>query len=849
MYTSNSLFKHESLLFFALLLFSFVSSPLSAATKVSNGFESGNLSGLKCSGNCPEVATEAVSTRSLGKGSTSGGKKVAKFILTRKMKTGYRTEATILDGKGKFDFGKEYWIDMDYLYKDWATDTGSEMAPFQVHSKPGSWHTDCRLHSAHGTAPFYMHTQAGKAALRTYGGKILWTGAVQKNQWLNIVVHFKISAGSDGFVEAWKDGVKIGRVDGSNSPKNDNCGNPMESPFLKVGIYKSEWKHNATVATRRELWIDNLKITEGAKGSTPTAKPVTPAPAAKPVTPAPAAKPVTPAPAAKPVTPAPAAKPVSVRPPKAEIKKKLVAHWLMDSATGTSIIDRSGYGHEGKLVNGAKVITDEGIKFDGVDDYLNVGKLDITGSAVTVGTWFWANDLSNCEKNDCRIISKATGISEQDHYFMVSTIKVGSKTRLRFRLKTDGRTSTLTATSGDIARDEWVHVTASYDGERMRLYKDGVEVGSKAKQGAITTNSDTSVWIGDNPPNAGSRSWKGNIANVQVFNYAMTGSEVSDLSSAEISSSPATNDVEAPKIFNMNVDVTDTTAVITWDTDEASDSLVGYGLTRNYGDFNDKSDLFVTNHKVTLENLELGKAYHYRVRARDAEGNETSSEDFTFTVAGAAIEDDLVAHWQGDTGTKTTVFDSSGNGFVGNLKNGATLLPNEGVKLDGIDDHMDLGKLDATGNAITVGAWFWSDDLANCQKNDCRIISKATGIGEQDHYFMVSTIKVGGKTRLRFRLKTNGDTSTLIADSGNIVKDEWFHVTASYDGAKMRLYKDGVEVGSLAKSGHITANKNASAWIGDNPPHAGTRPWKGNVGDVRVYNYPMTNSEVFELVR
>jgi hypothetical protein len=383
----------------------------------------------------------------------------------------------------------------------------------------------------------------------------------------------------------------------------------------------------------------------------------------------------------------------------------------------------------------------------------------------------------------------------------------------------------------------------------MRLYKDGVEVGSKAKQGDITPNSDASVWIGDNPPSTGSRSWKGHIANVQVFNYAMTGAEVSDLASVEIAS-PATNtDVEAPKIANMNVDVTDTMAVITWDTDEASDSLVAYGVTKNYGEFNDKSGLFVTTHKVTLENLELGEAYHYRVRAKDNEGNETSSEDFTFTVAGAATEDNLVAHWQGDTGTKTTVFDSSGSGFVGSLKNGATLLPEEGVRFDGINDYMDLGKLDATGDAITVGAWFWSDDLANCEKNDCRIISKATGLGEQDHYFMVSTIKVGGKTRLRFRLKTNGDTSTLIADSGDIVKDEWFHVTASYDGAKMRLYKDGVEVGSMAKSGHITANKNASAWIGDNPPHAGARPWKGNVGDVRVYNYPMTNSEVFELVR
>jgi hypothetical protein len=521
----------------------------------------------------------------------------------------------------------------------------------------------------------------------------------------------------------------------------------------------------------------------------------------------------------------------------------------MDSATGSSIVDKTGFGNSGTLANGAEVIVDEGVKFDGVDDYLNVGKLDIAGNAVTVGAWFWANDLSDCDGNGCRIFSKATGVSEQDHYFMISTFKSGSKTRLRFRLKTNDHTSTLTATSGDISIDKWVHVAASYDGERMRLYKDGVEVGSKGKQGDITTDSNASVWIGDNPPTAGSRSWKGNIGDVRIYNYAMTHNEISELASTEISSTPTASDVEAPKISNMKVDITDATAVISWDTDEASDSLVGYGLTKNYGEFNDQSDLFVTDHKVTLENLELGKTYHYRVRTKDSDGNTTSSSDLTFAVAGAVTEDNLVVHLQGDEGNKKEVFDSSGNGFVGKLNNGAVLLPEEGVKLDGVDDYMDLGKLDAVGDAITVGAWFWSDDLANCQKRDCRIISKATGIGEQDHYFMVSTIEVGNRTRLRFRLKTNGVTSTLIANSGDLVRDEWIHVTASYDGGTMRLYKDGVEVGNMSKNGHITSNKEASTWIGDNPPYAGTRPWKGNIGDVRVYNYPMSDSEVFELVR
>jgi hypothetical protein len=114
---------------------------------------------------------------------------------------------------------------------------------------------------------------------------------------------------------------------------------------------------------------------------------------------------------------------------------------------------------------------------------------------------------------------------------------------------------------------------------------------------------------------------------------------------------------------------------------------------------------------------------------------------------------------------------------------------------------------------------------------------------------MVSTIKVGNKTRLRFRLKTNGRTSTLVAASGDIVKNQWVHVTAVYDGQTMRLYKDGVEVGSRAKRGNITTNSKSSVWIGGNPSGATSRPWKGHIGDVRLYSYPLTNTEISRLAK
>ena len=916
----NTLCKSTSILFFTFLCFYFVNSPLNAAAlKFNNSFESGDLGALRCSGNCPKIST--VQKKS--------GKYSADFTLTRNMKRKYRTEVVLKNSNvSQFQFDKEYWMGLDYRYEDWKKDKSEEFAPFQVHVNPSSWDKSCKKRkSAGGKAPFFMTSKNGQVSFKTFGSKTLWKGPIVEKKWLNIVVHFRLSSSSDGFIEVWKDGIKLGRVDGRNSFKKDNCG-LMKPSYLKVGVYKWGWIHGATDSSRRQLFIDNLRIAEGSKGyslvsSEPTSKPViTRAPASKPV--------ITRAPTPKPAkTPEPNLK-RDVTPPvisnvqaavtdtSATItwntneasssivkyglsnrydfntnnnllvtshkttlknlvagkmyhyqvnvadssgnrktnsnltftvdsssnitKEGLVAHWPMDTGSGTTIADRSGNRYTGKLINGAHLIIGEGVKFDGVNDYFDAGKLNIGGNAMTLSAWFWSDDLSNCRSRDCRIISKATGSAEQAHYFMVSTIKNGSKTRLRFRLKTNGGTSTLIATSGNIVKNEWVHVTASYDGKTMRLYKDGVEVGSRAKQGSITTNSKSSVWIGGNPPSATSRPWKGHIGDVRIYSYAMTHAEISKLANSE---NPLEIDKVAPKISHVQVAVTDMTATISWNTNEASDSQVKYGLTNRYGK-NINNNLLVTNHKVTLKRLEAGKQYHYQISSKDSNKNIKSTKNLVFTTE-SATDEGLVAHWLMETRTGSTIADISGNGYGGKLMNGAHLITGEGIKFDGVNDYLNVGNLNIAGKAISISAWFWADDLSNCRSRDCRILSKATGVSEQDHYFMVSTIKAGSKTRLRFRLKTNGRTSTLIAASGDISNNKWVHVAALYDGQTMRLYKDGVEVGSKAKQGSVTTNGKSPVWIGGNPSSATSRPWKGHIGDVRVYSYSLTNMEISKL--
>jgi len=74
------------------------------------------------------------------------------------------------------------------------------------------------------------------------------------------VFHIKVSYGSDGLLEVWRDG---GRVVSHQGP---NCYNDQGGPFLKVGLCKPYWK-NRSVADpieQRAINIDEFKVGDQA---------------------------------------------------------------------------------------------------------------------------------------------------------------------------------------------------------------------------------------------------------------------------------------------------------------------------------------------------------------------------------------------------------------------------------------------------------------------------------------------------------------------------------------------------------------------------------------------------------
>lgn len=78
--------------------------------------------------------------------------------------------------------------------------------------------------------------------------------------------------------------------------------------------------------------------------------------------------------------------------------------------------------------------------------------------------------------------------------------------------------------------------------------------------------------------------------------------------------------------------ITGIRASISWNTDEASDSQVEYGITASYGSSSALDSSMTTTHTVSLSGLSAGTTYHFRTKSKDASGNLATSVDATFTT-------------------------------------------------------------------------------------------------------------------------------------------------------------------------------------------------------------------------
>ncbi|MEO1573826.1 MAG: LamG-like jellyroll fold domain-containing protein [Pseudomonadota bacterium] len=271
----------------------------------------------------------------------------------------------------------------------------------------------------------------------------------------------------------------------------------------------------------------------------------------------------------------------------------------------------------------------------------------------------------------------------------------------------------------------------------------------------------------------------------------------------------------------------------------------------------------VTGYRVLLNGVEVATApgtsasvgglapltgYDVALTAFDAAGNESAPGDtLSFVTPDApSLADALIAHYRLDETEGLPVSDATGQ-HPGQRRGNAQWAPGQGVfggalDLSGGDDAVDIAAFDVTGESLTLAAWLYVDSVSGIA-DEGRVISKASGVGEQDHIWMLGIYLDG--SALRFRLKTDtGGTTTLISDTGLVPLQRWVHVAATYDGSAMRLYVDGTVAASTGKTGMIATAADTPVALGNQPEGLTYRGLIGQLDEVAVLDAALDTEQL-----
>ncbi|MGB2868895.1 MAG: lamin tail domain-containing protein [Bacteroidota bacterium] len=180
-------------------------------------------------------------------------------------------------------------------------------------------------------------------------------------------------------------------------------------------------------------------------------------------------------------------------------------------------------------------------------------------------------------------------------------------------------------------------------------------------------------------------------------------------------------DVTPPVISNVQAStITEGSATITWSTDEASTSIVEYGLTASYGSNASNSSL-LTGHSIDLTGLSANTLYHYRVSSTDAASNTATSGDFTFTTSAPSdVTPPVISNIQSTNITASSAdiawaTDENSNSVVeyglttsyGSSASDATMVASHAVSLGGLTSntvyHYRVRSTDGANNTATSG--------------------------------------------------------------------------------------------------------------------------------------------------
>jgi len=293
----------------------------------------------------------------------------------------------------------------------------------------------------------------------------------------------------------------------------------------------------------------------------------------------------------------------------------LLAAYSFNEGIGNTLLDISGNNYNGTLVNGPTWAAGKygnAINFDGINDYVTIGDLDLTGP-FTVSFWASADNLGN----DCHgsVVMKRFDYGlELCNGVMQGQVGTG----------TGGFDATLAYTVSQIG--VWNYYALTFDGATARLYVNGSLVDTAPKTHGSNNNP---LMIGT--WDTTSEFFDGLIDEVRIYTRALMLSEIQSDMNAPLGGDPPQVAITYP------LSGTDVSGMVNITADATDD--IGVLGVQFYLDGNELG-VEVTNspYETSWDTSTSSNGPHtLTARARDAEGNAQLSAAINVTVANSSF--------------------------------------------------------------------------------------------------------------------------------------------------------------------------------------------------------------------
>jgi len=209
-----------------------------------------------------------------------------------------------------------------------------------------------------------------------------------------------------------------------------------------------------------------------------------------------------------PPTPTPTPEPTCAQP-----VSSLVSWWSGDG----NAMDFQG-GNHGTLKNGAGFasgLVDQAFSFDGVNDWVWTPGTHIDGlQQLSIEAWVKLNSLPSHRIERFVTLTGEKAVLRYDG--------LSGSDQLHFYMMIDGRLRHVRA-DGVLHTGVFHHVAGTYDGRVMRLYLDGVQVGSLAVSGKVGRGSDVEL------SSSFSETLNGLLDEVGIYDRALSAAEIGEI--------------------------------------------------------------------------------------------------------------------------------------------------------------------------------------------------------------------------------------------------------------------------------------------------------------------------------